>query len=138
MNNVTLLGRLTKDPELKFAANGGMAIVKFTLAVGRRTKKDETDFIRCVAFGKTAETICNHFNKGQQICLSGHIQTSSYNSQDGSKKYTTDVIIDTFTFCGNKSSSQNFGNNGGNDNNRDNGLWQDDDMTPVDEEDLPF
>ena len=100
MNKVVLVGRLTKDPDLRFAAGSGNSVSRFTIAVNRQFKKDETDFISCVAFGKTAEIIAQHFTKGKQIAVSGSIRTSSYDAQDGTKRYTTDVAVDTFDFIG--------------------------------------
>lgn len=98
MNKTMLLGRVTKDIELKFGKDG-MAIAKFSVAVNRM-KKGETDFINCIAFGKTAETIANYIKKGSQIGIEGHIQTGSYTNKDGHKVYTTDVIVDRFDFVG--------------------------------------
>ena len=100
MNKVVLVGRLTKDPELRFAAGSGTSVCRFTVAVNRQFKKDETDFISCVSFGKTAEIIAQHFVKGKQIAVSGSIRTGSYDAQDGTKRYTTDVAVDTFDFIG--------------------------------------
>ena len=100
MNKVVLVGRLTKDPELRFAAGSGTSVCRFTVAVNRQFKKDETDFISCVAFGKTAEIIAQHFVKGKQIAVSGSIRTGSYDAQDGTKRYTTDVAVDSFDFIG--------------------------------------
>lgn len=100
MNKVVLVGRLTKDPDLRFAAGSGNSVSRFTIAVNRQFKKDETDFISCVAFGKTAETISQYFTKGKQIAISGSIRTGSYDAQDGTKRYTTDVAVDTFDFIG--------------------------------------
>ena len=100
MNKVVLVGRLTKDPELRFAAGSGSAVCRFTVAVNRPFKKDETDFIGCVAFGKTAETIAQYLTKGREIAVSGSIRTGSYDAQDGTKRYTTDVAVDSFDFIG--------------------------------------
>lgn len=72
MNKVVLIGRLTKDPELKYTPGDGTAICRITVAVARAFKKDETDFINCVAFGKTGETIAQYFTKGRQIALAGY------------------------------------------------------------------
>ena len=125
MNKVVLVGRLTKDPELRYAAGSDTAVCKFTLAVNRM-KKDEADFINCVAFNKTAETIANYLVKGRQIAIAGRIQTDSYTAQDGTKRYTTDVVVESFEFCdsSNKSNSSN------------NSI--DDDVTPVEDGDMPF
>lgn len=99
MNKVILVARLCGDPELKFIQGSGKAVTKFTVAVDR-FKKGEADFIRCVAFDKTAETIANYLVKGSQIALEGKIQTGSYDDKDGKKVYTTDVIVERFDFCG--------------------------------------
>lgn len=127
MNKVILIGRLTKDPDLKFAAGSGTAVSRFTVAINRRKKEDGADFINCVAFGKTAETISQHLVKGRQIAIIGHIQTGSYDTQDGTKRYTTDVIVESFEFIGSKGEgNSNFSGN------------FNDDITPVDDGDMPF
>lgn len=100
MNQVSLLGRLVKDIEIITTKNDKI-IGKFTLAVNRKFKKDETDFINCIAFGKTAEIMAQYLSKGSQIAVTGGIQTGSYEAQDGSKRYTTDIIVDSFDFCSN-------------------------------------
>ena len=104
MNKVILVGRLTKDTELLTA--GENQYVRFNLAVGRRFKNAneeyEADFISCVAWNKTAELINKHFKKGSGIALSGRIQTGSYDADDGSKRYTTDVIVEEITFVESK------------------------------------
>lgn len=142
MNKVVLIGRLTKDPELRYAAGSGTAVCRFTMAINRPFKKDETDFINCVAFGKTGETITQYLTKGRQLAVTGSIRTGSYDAQDGTKRYTTDVAVDGFEFIG----SAGEGNNGGSPRNSDNNPWNapsnDDmgfgDMTPVDDGDMPF
>ena len=106
MNKVILIGRLTKDPELNFAAGSGTAVTRFSLAVTRPFKKDETDFINCIAFGKTGETIAQYLTKGRQLAVTGSIRTGSYDAKDGTKRYTTDIVVDSFEFIGS-------GNNGG-------------------------
>lgn len=111
MNNVVLIGRLTKNPELKFASGSGNGICRFTLAVARQFKKDETDFINCVAFSKTAETIAQYLIKGSQIAIRGSIRTGSYDAQDGTKIYTTDVLVDNFEFIGPKDGNSSSGGN---------------------------
>ena len=108
MNKAILIGRLTRDIDLKYTQNG-MAIGRFTLAINRkmtREKRQEaernnlptTDFIGCIAFGKTAETISQYVGKGNQLGVEGHIQTGSYENKEGQRIYTTDVIVDGFTF----------------------------------------
>ena len=107
---------MTKDPELNFQANSGMAICRFSLAVTRPFKKDETDFINCVAFGKTGETIAQYITKGRQLAITGNIRTGSYDAKDGTKRYTTDVVVESFEFIGQGKQEQredNPFNNGG-------------------------
>lgn len=102
MNKSILSGRLTADPEL--STNNDMTIARFVLAVNRKFKKEgqpEADFIRCTAFGKTAENIGKYFGKGKPILIEGRIQTGSY-EKDGVKHYTTDIIIETFDFMESK------------------------------------
>lgn len=137
MNKVVLIGRLTKDPNCSYAAGSGTAITRFTLAVNRQFKKDEADFISCVAFGKTAETLGNHMNKGKQVAICGNIRTGSYD-KDGTKIYRTDVVIETFDFLGSKESGQA---NGGYDFDAGYGgafAQPDQDLNPVYDEDMPF
>ena len=101
MNKVILIGRTVADPELRYAAGSGTAVCKFTLAITRQFKKDETDFIRCVAFNKAAENITQYITKGRQLAVTGSIRTGSYDAQDGTKRYTTDVMVESFEFIGN-------------------------------------
>ena len=96
MNSTQLLGRLTKEPELKYGASGN-AYCKFTLAVNRAFKKDEVDFISCTSFGKAAETIAEYVRKGDQFAVTGRIQVDVYES-NGEKRYSTGVMVDGFTF----------------------------------------
>lgn len=133
MNKVILLGRLTKDPDLRFAAGSGKGVCKFSIAVTRQFNRDEADFLNCVAFGKTAETIAQYMTKGSQISIVGNIRTGSYDAQDGTKRYTTDVVIESFEFVGGGKGQSNNNNSGG--FNQD---GFDNDMTPVDDGDMPF
>jgi single-strand DNA-binding protein len=106
MNNVNLIGRLTQDLELRHI-NDETAVVNFTLAVDNRFKSEgEADFIRCVAFGKTAEVISEHTGKGVKIGVSGRLQTGSYDHKDGYTIYTTDVVVSEFTFCERKAQEE--------------------------------
>lgn len=130
MNKVILIGNLTKDPELNFTAGSGTAVARFTVAVSRM-KKGESDFINCIVFGKTAETIAQYFFKGSKIALEGHIQTGSYDAKDGTKRYTTDVIVDRFEFVGN-----NKNDKGGQVESSQDDFYND--ITPVDDGDMPF
>ncbi len=113
MNQVTLLGRLTRDPELKYTPSG-KAFCRFSIAINREFNREETDFINCVAWDKRAETIAEYLRKGRRILVQGRIQTGSYD-KDGQKVYTTDIIVDKFEFIdsanGNngQSNSSNFG-----------------------------
>ena len=103
MNKVALIGRLTRDPDVRYSQGGEpMAIARFTLAVNRRTKNRDADFISCVAFGKNGEFVEKYFHKGMKVAVIGRIQTGSYDSKDGHKVYTTDVICEELDFCESK------------------------------------
>ena len=110
MNKVILMGRLTKDPEVRYSqGNQPMAIAKFTLAVDRRIKKEgeqSADFISCTAFGKSGEFAEKYLKKGTKVVLSGRIQTGSYTNKDGQKVYTTDVIAESIEFAESKKSEE--------------------------------
>lgn len=107
MNKAILQGRLTKDVEMRYTqAAEPLAIASFSLAVNRRFKKDEADFINCKAFGKTAEFLGKYFSKGSQISVVGRIQTGSYENKEGNKVYTTDVVVEEAYFCGSKGDSK--------------------------------
>ncbi len=105
MNKVILIGRLTKEPELRTTANG-VSVASFTVAVNRRYKNSDgnydADFINCVAFKNTAEFVCKNFGKGQQIGIVGSIQTRNYDDKDGKKVYVTEVAVDEAYFCGDR------------------------------------
>ena len=110
MNKVVLMGRLTKDPDVRYTQEAQpMCIARYTLAVDRRGKKQDgqqtADFISCVAFGKAGEFTEKYLHKGMKICVAGRIQTGSYTRQDGTKVYTTDVIADEQEFCENKAAN---------------------------------
>lgn len=107
MNNCTFIGTMVRDPELR---TGATNVGNFTLAVNRRFKKDgqpDADFPRFVAFGKTADTIQQYFKKGDEIAIVGHLQTGSYTNKDGNTVYTTDIIVDNFSFTRGKKSNGN-------------------------------
>jgi len=112
MNNVVLIGRLTRDPEIKYIPQSETAVANFTLAVDRPMAKEKTaDFIRVVAFGKTAE-LCERFLvKGRLVGIQGRIQTGSYKTQSGETRYTTDVYADRVEFLewGDKAESSDSG-----------------------------
>lgn len=104
MNNVSLIGRLTADPELRHT-QGGTACTRFSVAVDRRVKQGEekqTDFITIVAWQQRAEFICKYFSKGQRIALTGSIRTNSYTDRDGNKRNTFEVWADNVEFCESK------------------------------------
>lgn len=134
MNKVILIGRLTKDPELNYAAGSGTALTRFSLAVTRPFKNDETDFINCIAFGKTGETIAQYLTKGRQLAVTGSIRTGSYDAKDGTKRYTTDVVVESFEFIG----QGNNNNQGNTSQNSFSGMNFEDEMTPVEDGDMPF
>ena len=110
MNKTILMGRLTRDPEVRYAANdSGMAIVRYTLAVDRRRTGNDgqsADFINCVAFGKTGEFAEKYFRKGTKILISGRIQTGSYTNQENQRIYTTEVIVEDQEFAESKRASE--------------------------------
>jgi single-strand DNA-binding protein len=111
MNKAILMGRLTRDPEVRYSqGENSTAVARFTLAVDRRFKKpgenSDADFISCVAFGKQAEFVEKYFKQGMKMVLSGRIQTGSYTNKDGQKVYTTDVVAEDIEFAESK------GNNG--------------------------
>ena len=135
MNKVVLIGRTTKSPELRYAPGTGTAVCRFTLAVNRPYKKDETDFINCVAFGKIAETIAQYVLKGRQVAITGSIRTGSYENNAGNKIYTTDVALDGFEFIGN--SNNNQGNSGTWNQSEDTGMGFGVEE-PIDDGDMPF
>ena len=111
MNRVILCGRLVKDVDVRYTERG-MCVASFTVACNRPAKKglaSEADFIPCKAFGKTAETIGNYLAKGSRVLLEGRINTGSYTAKDGTKKYTTDILLDRFEFV----ESRNGGSAGG-------------------------
>ena len=99
------IGRLTKDPELT-TTTSGISVGKFTLAIPRRFKtadgEREVDFLNCIAWRKNAENIAKYVNKGDQLAVVGTIQTRTYEAQDGTRRYVTEIVVDEFEFIGNK------------------------------------
>ena len=112
MNKVILMGRLVRDPEVRYSqGDNATAVARYTLAVNRKFKKDgdpTADFISCVVFGRSAEFTEKYFRKGMQVAISGRIQTGSYTNKDGQKVYTTDVVVEEQEFA--ESSSDDFMN----------------------------
>ena len=103
MNKVILMGRLVRDPEVRYSAGeNALAIARYTLAVDRRFRRDgeaSADFIQCVSFGRTAEFAEKYFHQGMRVSISGRIQTGSYTNKDGQKVYTTEVVVEEVDFA---------------------------------------
>lgn len=114
MNKVILMGRLTRDPEVRYSAGeNSIAIARYTLAVDRRFKKEgeaTADFISCVSFGKNAEFAEKYLHQGIRIVVSGRIQTGSYTNKEGNRVYTTDVVVEEQEFAESKSHAGSNGN----------------------------
>lgn len=116
MNKVILMGRLTRDPEVRYSTSGDsqLAIARYTLAVDRRFKKDgeaTADFIRCVAFGKSGEFAEKYLHQGTKVVIEGRIQTGSYQDKDGKTVYTTEVVVENHEFAESKRVSEENGVN---------------------------
>ena len=149
MNSVVLIGRLTRDPELRYLPNGGTAVCNFSLAVDKDLSKEKkqqmesqgkytADFINIVVWGKQGENCANYLAKGRLVAIQGRIQTGSYNANDGSKRYTFDVVAEKTEFLewGDKNTSSgntNIDNNANQTND-----FGGDGFHPVDEDDIPF
>jgi single-strand DNA-binding protein len=105
MNKVELIGRLTKDPEIRYTQTNNTMVASFTLAVNRRFAKEgeqQADFINCIAWSKTAEFVNKYFNKGQQVAIVGRIQTRNWEDDNGQKRYATEVIAEEVYFADSK------------------------------------
>lgn len=156
LNNVTLVGRLTKDPELKYTPNG-VAVCAFAIAVNRnfanQKGEKEADFINCVVWKKPAENMANYLSKGSQIGLTGRIQTRNYEGQDGKKIYITEVVAENISYLEPKGDGSSQGKNksqgnsqsqGSNQNNDNYQKWKDDPFAndgktiDITDDDLPF
>ena len=115
MNKVILMGRLTRDPEVRYSTSGDnqLAIARYTLAVDRRRARNNNDeqsadFISCVSFGRTAEFAEKYFRQGLKIAVTGRIQTGSYTNREGQKVYTTEVVVEDQEFAESKASSDSY------------------------------
>jgi len=112
MNKIMLIGRLTKDPELRYTPNGA-AVTSFTLAVDRRFPNQngerEADFINCVAWNKSAEFVANYFHKGKQMALEGRLQVRTYEGNDGQRRWVTEVVAEQIEFVGSKNDNAGGG-----------------------------
>lgn len=135
MNKVILKGRLARDPELRYTTSG-KAVCSFTLAVDRKHQKDTpgptADFIPCIAWEGIGKTIADHVPKGRELLVEGRLQIRSYNAQDGSKRYVTEVVLIDMDFCGSKPSSGGGGVSEGDNNPGGFG------GTTVPDDDIPF
>lgn len=108
MNNVSLVGRLVRDPEVRYGQNESVSVAKFSLAVERRFKRDgepTADFINCTVFGKSAEFTEKYFRKGMRVAITGRIQTGSYKNKDGQTVFTTEIIVESQEIAQSKSES---------------------------------
>ena len=141
MNKVILKGRLARDPELKYTTSG-KGVASFTIAVNRRHSSNNNnqgptaDFIPCIAWEKLAEIVANNLIKGSEVLVEGRMQVRSYDAQDGSKRYVTEVILTEVEFCGSK--KDNHGGDGapaGGNSQNDLGSFG---GTPVPDDDIPF
>ena len=114
MNKVILMGRLTRDVEMRQTPNG-VSLARFSIAVNRRfagkDAQQQADFINCVCFGKRGESIGQYFRKGNRIAITGRLQVSNWQDNNGQKRYSTDVIVEDFEFCENKGSNSGSVNN---------------------------
>ncbi|MBF7114497.1 single-stranded DNA-binding protein [Pediococcus pentosaceus] len=156
INRTVLVGRLTRDPELKYT-NSGRAVASFNIAVNRQFTNSqgerEADFINCVIWNKTAENFCNFTHKGSLVGIDGRIQTRSYDNQQGTRVYVTEVVAENFSLLESKNSSQNEQfeqnrpqNNGQNYQNKQNGQSSPsrnpndpfNSMPDIKDDDLPF
>lgn len=124
MNNFTCIGRLTKDPDLRYTQSG-KAVCNFDIAVSRPFKKNETDFFRVVVWGKIGENCANYLSKGSQVGISGYIQNNTWENQNGEKRTRTEIIANTVEFLG-----------GGNKQN--NNTTNDTGIDNIEDDDIPF
>ena len=140
MNKVILMGRLTKDPDIRYTSSDTpLAVARYTLAVDSRFKRDgeqSADFISCLTFGKSAEFAGKYLKKGTKIAITGRIQTGSYENKDGQRVYTTDVVVEEHEFAQSKSKEGDVFEQSVDSNDIDDGFMN----TPEDfgDDDLPF
>lgn len=148
MNKVILIGRLTKDPDLKLVPGSGTAVTTFTIAVDRRFKREgqpEADFVPVVVWGKQAEATANYMSKGKLIGVSGRIEIRNYEAKDGTRRYVTEVVADEVQFLewGNKQSNSSGGFDQSSQTNSNNTTTMNEpnygsDVTPIQDDDIPF
>lgn len=142
MNEITLIGRTTKDPELNYLPGNGTAVAKFTLAVNRphldKNKPQKADFINCVCFGKRAEAIANYVQKGHLFGLTGRLQINKYVDKEGQNRWSTEVVVEDFEFLQSKNNNtSNIGYNPAPTQNNQQAVF-DEDITPIDGDEVPF
>ncbi len=148
MNKVMLLGRMVRDPEIRFTQSAEpLAVCRFTIAVDRpisKANQDKTaDFINCICFGKRGETIGEYFSKGNKIAVIGRIQVSNYTDKSGNNRYSTDVVVEEFDFCESRNTSSEQGepaskNNGKNSKSNPQPQEETLPMEDMNNEELPF
>lgn len=135
MNKIILVGRLSKDPELR-VTQSGVSVCSFSVACDRRFVKEgeerKADFINCIAWRQTGEFVSKYFAKGHRIALEGSLQTRDYTDSEGKKRYITEVIVDSVEFCQSKTENATGGNFASNTEADVDGFM------PIDDEDLPF
>lgn len=136
MNRCVFVGRLTKDPELRYTPGTGKAVCNFTLAVNRRFKtqgQPDADFFNIVVWNKQGEAAANNLVKGNQAAVAGEMRTRTYEAKDGTKKYVTELWADEVQFLTPKNNNQT-----NTQNTSDNDIDYDDEITPIDDGDIPF
>jgi single-strand DNA-binding protein len=141
MNKVVLIGRLTKDPELKLTPGNGTAVTTITLAVDKYnsvTKQREADFISVTIWGKQAESTANYMSKGSLMAISGRIQTRTYDAKDGTKRYVTEVVANEVSFLSKGKQADASFSQPQQDTFGDRMNFDDEDMCPVDDGEIPF
>lgn len=147
MNNVVLIGRLTRDPELRYIPNSGQAVSTFSLAVDKNLSKDKkqemearnqptADFINIVVWGRSAENCANYLAKGRLVGVQGRIQSGSYEAKDGTRRYTTDVVASTVEFL--EWGDKPQGNSNSNSNSGGSDFSDLQDFHPIENDDIPF
>lgn len=138
MNKVVLIGRITKDPELRFIPGSGAAVCTFSIAVDRRKVKDKeqvTDFFKIVVWGKQGENVANYMSKGKLIGISGRIENRSYEGNDGVKRYVTEIVAEEVQFLEKKSDTNTSNSNNTNTKNQEYNEW---DSASEDDDEIPF
>lgn len=134
MNRCIFVGRLTKDPELKFLPGDGKAVTKFTLAVNRpqfdKNKPQEADFINCTCFGKRAEAIANYVFKGHRFGVEGALRINKYVDKEGNNRWITEILVSDFEFMQDKTDKSPSNNT--------KPISYDEEITPIDDGDIPF